>query len=954
MKLALKVGLVSLFSPVLLAQQAAPARPWQEITVPSVSEVAANFKTPPREYGAIQPFQSWNGANAGARTPGIPYDAAEVRARISRDLDRLSANGVFIINLSPGRRAPGEPAYLSPGHMDQVKYTVAELAKRNMRMWIQDESDYPSGFAGGYISERYPQLGMQDIVADINVHVAPGQTLQMPVPNDTLAIWATEADASGTVKQVVPIPLPADGQLKYQTPAEGTTPNEPRYTWSVQFLRHVYLSSPTRNFNRADGTRAKDATYTIIDYLDPKATDAFLHTVHETYYNAVGDQFGKIVLGFFGDEPDYSSGIPWTPKLLEDFKAQKGYDLAQYLPSWFDRKPIDGSDRARADYYDVWSGIFRDSFFGEQASWAKAHNVEYLVHLNHEETMISLERSEGDYFRDERHVQVPGIDNLSQLIPSAVHRYDGAWAENNNFPKLASSAAHLFGRPQVWAEEGGGTGIDGEYQLNFQLVRGVNALEIRVPVTRFGQAADANAPPPPAPPEAAAVAWYANRGGYLMAIGRPAAQVGLYHPGNTIWLGGADATEADRSTTKLGWQLFERQIDWDYFDEQSLSSVATLKDGGFTNLSGQTYKAIVLPSMTVITRASLDRLREFVKQGGKVIFVGKTPTLILDKTFLNAHEAPDLSFATLVESSGDITPAVLAALPKPDVKLDAPFERLTYTHRTWRDGDMYLFFNESTATETRTATLAGHGKAQDWDLATGEIHPMAGAVAEGDSVKVPLVLGPYEAKVVVLGPLPAGVAAAEPSFATGTTLAELDGDWSLDLGGKQVTTAIKPWEELGTTGFAGPATYKKQFTAPATPKGKHVYLEIADVHDYAHVMLNGKEVGARAFQPYRWDVTSALKKGSNDLVIEVDATVEGRGGPGGPPPAAAAAAPAVGLAPAPGAGGAGAGGAGAAGGRRRQGQGTAAAAPAAPPAPRAAPAAPPTSGLLGEVKLVAH
>ena len=94
-------------------------------------------------------------------------------------------------------------------------------------------------------------------------------------------------------------------QLKYLTPAEGTTPNEPRYTWQVQFLRHVYLSSPTRNFNRADGTRAKDATYTIIDYLDPKATDAFLHTVHETYYNAVGDQFGKIVMGTFGDEPDY-------------------------------------------------------------------------------------------------------------------------------------------------------------------------------------------------------------------------------------------------------------------------------------------------------------------------------------------------------------------------------------------------------------------------------------------------------------------------------------------------------------------------------------------------------------------------------------------------------------------------------------------------------------------------
>jgi alpha-L-rhamnosidase len=949
MKCALTAALASslvaiLLVPKLSAQEQAQ-RPWQQVTVPSTREVATNFKAPPREYGAIQPFQSWNGT-----------DPAEVRARISRDLDRLSANGIFIINLSPGRRdmAHGEPAYLSPGHMDQVKYTVAELAKRNMRMWIQDESDYPSGFAGGYITERYPQLGMQDIVSDITVHVQPGQTLTMPVPPDTLAIWATESDANQQIEKVIPIPVPADLQLKYQAPNEGTTPNEPRHSWQVQFLRHVYLSSPTRNFNRADGTRAKDATYSIIDYLDPKATDAFLHTVHETYYGAVGDQFGKIVLGFFGDEPDYSSGIPWTPHLLEDFKAQKGYDLAPYLPSWFDHKPIEGSDRARADYYDVWSGIFQNSFFGEQANWAKAHNVEYLVHLNHEETMLSLERSEGDYFRDERYVEVPGIDNLSQLIPSAVHTPDGTWNINNNFPKLASSDAHLFGKPKVWAEEGGGTGIDGKYQLDFQAVRGVNALQIRVPVLRgnFGAGtANPSAPQPPAPPEAAMIAWYTNRAGYLMAIGRPAAQVGLYHPGNTIWLGGDAATEADRSTTKLGWQLFEHQVDWDYFDEQSLSSVATLANGGFTNLSGQTYKALVFPSMTVITRTGLERLRGFAKEGGKVIFVGKTPSLILDKTFMDAKEKPDLSFATLVESSGDITPAVLAALPRPDVKVDADFPRLTYTHRKFTDGDMYYFFNESNKAESRTATIAGHGTAQDWDMGTGEIHAMSGAATDvPDAVKIPLVLAPYEAKVIVVGPLPKEAAAAEPSFAAGSTVAQLDGDWSVALNGKDQSTALKPWEELGAAGFAGPATYKKQFTAAAAPKGKRVYLELGDVHDYAKVTLNGKELGARAWQPYRWDVTAALKKGVNDLVIEVNALPQGRGGPGsGAPPAAAAATPAPGLATAPAAG---------AGARRRQaGAAGGAAAPAASiggGGERAAASAPAVSGLLGPVKLVAY
>jgi hypothetical protein len=840
--------------------------PWQQITVPTVSEAARNFKSPPHEYGAIQPFASWNGA-----------DPQEVRARISRGLDRLSANGIFIVNLSPGRRVPGEAKYLSPEHMDQVKFTVAEAAKRNMRLWLQDESDYPSGFAGGYISERYPQLGMQDIVSDISVRVQPGQTLTMPVPLDTIAIMAVESDTSQQVKQVIPIAISADRQLKYHVPAEGTTPNEPRYTWQVQFVRHVYLSSPTRNFNRADGTRAKDSTYSLIDYLDPAATDAFLSTVHETYRAAAGDEFGKTILGFFGDEPDYSSGIPWTPTLLTQFKQQKGYDLTPYIPLWFVHKPSPEADRAKADYYDVWSSIFRSSFFGRQADWAKKYNVEYLVHLNHEETMPALERSEGDYFRDNRYVEVPGIDNLSQLVPDAVHRTDGLWTVNNNFPKLASSAAHLFGHPQVWAEEGGGAGTDGKFQLDFQLVRGVNALQIRTPILRVPGASDPAGPPPAVPPQAALIAWYANRAGYLMAIGRPAAQVALYHPGNSIWLGGEDAKEADTSTTRIGWQLLEHQVDWDYFDEQSLSEVAKLDKGAFTNLSGQSYKAIIFPSTTVITRTSLDRLRAFAKSGGIVIFVGKTPRLILDKTFLDAKEAPDLSFATLIEPSGNITAKVLAALPSPDVALDARFPRLTYAHRTWRDGDMYYFFNESDKPETRVATVFGHGKAQSWDLGTGEIHPVTGAIAEKGYEQIPLVLGPYEAKVIVIGPLPSNASTPEPNFKAGSDLADLNGEWTIDISGKSVTSSPKPWSELGAPAtFAGPVKYSKQFTGPSVPPTKHPYLEITDLRDFARVTLNGKELPPRAFQPYRWDLTGALHPSTNNLTIEVLATPTAR------------------------------------------------------------------------------
>jgi hypothetical protein len=266
--------------------------------------------------------------------------------------------------------------------------------------------------------------------------------------------------------------------------------------------------------------------------------------------------------------------------------------------------------------------------------------------------------------------------------------------------------------------------------------------------------------------------------------------------------------------------------------------------------------------------------------------VGKTPSLIVDKTFMNAKDAPDLSFATLIEPSGDITARVIAALPKPDVTLDSPWQRLTYTRRSWQDAEMYFFFNESNQPESRMAAIAGRGQAQAWDLSTGEIHRIDGAVAEGDSVRFTLALGPYEAKVVVVGPLPNGAAAPEPSVAAGNTLAELGGDWTLDLNGKPLTTSLKSWEELGAPSFAGPATYRKQFTAPAAPAGKRLFLEIADVRDYARVELNGKELEAHAWQPYRWEVTNAVKPGSNDLEVEVRATAAGgpAGGGRGPAP----------------------------------------------------------------------
>jgi hypothetical protein len=390
---------------------------------------------------------------------------------------------------------------------------------------------------------------------------------------------------------------------------------------------------------------------------------------------------------------------------------------------------------------------------------------------------------------------------------------------------------------------------------------------------------------------------------------------------------------------KLVSELLGHQIDFDHIDADTLTSFCTLEDGGLKNASGQLYRAIIVPTSTVIQKSVLERLRAFAARGGKVVFVGRTPATIVDRTFLQPLEgAPDLSFATVVPAA-EITPQVVAALPKPDVALDAACLAVKYIHRTLADADVYFFFNESAETQSRTATIAGKGDVQVWDASDGTIHPLAGVGRAAGSVVMPLTLASHEARFVVIGSLPRAAGAAFLDLRRARSLAELDGEWSVKIGEKELTSALKPWSELGVEATAGAAAqYEKKFDLPpAGAAGPRVYLELGDVREIAAVRLNGTELKPQGWPPYRWDVTSAVKAGANTLVVEVQPAQIGRGGRGGG---------------GGGAGGAGtgsargsAGGAGGAGGGRG-------ATPAAGGGGGRGETQPQTAGLLGPVRLV--
>jgi len=690
-------------------------RPWQEFNDKGVDEIAASFQAPPVEY-SMTFYWGWDGKIT-----------EEV---IARDLDAFRERGVHIVTLESGYDM-GSP-YLSEGWLNMVKRTVELARERDMRVWIVDEGKYPSGFAGGKFTTDAPELRMKALVVADRIELAGGDTLTRQLSDDIVS--AVAVNLLDSTNQILNV---QSGELQWTVP-EGR--------WEVILIKHDFRSSPTRAVNNP--TRGKDLTNSLCDYLDPAAIRQFIEFTHEQHKKFVGYEFGKTVLGFRGDEPDYSiRGIAWTPQIFARFEERKGYDVRPYVASFFSPRLTEEQKRIKADYWDVWSDLFGESFFRVQADWCAGHNMEYLVHLNHEDKMIDLVRSEGDFFECMQHVQMPGVDAIwNQIWPDKMADY----------PKYASSAAHVFGRPRAFTESFAAyqTRPDvgqAKWVLDHQFVRGINMVEVMfVPASANGQLGLSGWN---ATEQFSSIARYVHRASYLLSQGRPTAQIAVYHPTSSMWLGDE---KSNNHVLHIMQQLLEHQRDFDFIDENALSSLLVLEKGSFRNLSGQSYRTVLIPSVSSISKLALERLQSFATSGGQVIFIGQEPSLIIEKTFLDAAGPADLSWA-IREPSGELTPQVIEALPQPDVRLEQPCPSLKYIHRRLCDADLFFFFNESAENKLHHAILAGSGHAQLWDAMTGKIEVMTSNSLGNGLIKLIFELEPYETKFIVIGAVPSGL-----------------------------------------------------------------------------------------------------------------------------------------------------------------------------------------------------
>ena len=278
---------------------------------------------------------------------------------IRQDLDLMQRVNTRVVNIEPGYDFPYE--YLSDGWWKMVKTAVTEAKKRGMKVWLIDDAKYPSGFAGGKFSRERPDLKMWALV-------------QLDIK---------------------------DGKLRF---------NAGVHRWTIRFAGFAHKSGDTRSVTHP--THGKDTSCFLHDHLNPEAVDQFIEWTHAAAAKALGKAMGQTVLGFRGDEPEYMY-TPWTPRMKEIFMEKKGYDPTPYYASFFAPTRTEAEKRVKADYFDVWSKLFADTFFKRQADWLGARGMAHITHLNNEHQMPVNIESAGDFFRVLNRVQVPGVDVIS-------------------------------------------------------------------------------------------------------------------------------------------------------------------------------------------------------------------------------------------------------------------------------------------------------------------------------------------------------------------------------------------------------------------------------------------------------------------------------------------------------------------------------------------------------------
>lgn len=809
------------------------------------------------------------------------------------------------------------PDFCGPGWWKDMDIILEEARKLNMKVWILDDSHFPTGYANGALETapaslcrqslvcrwiECPETG-EELVLDLGqyreagswtpnlfeAHQPAGERMRHYEDDRILSITAVKKGGM-TDQNLIDLTEKAAGeQLVFPVP-EGK--------WRVAVCLLTRNRGPHRSY---------------INMMDEASCRMLIDAVYEPHYRRYHADFGTTIAGFFSDEPELGNGHlyetgkriyelddqAWSAPLQEELKAKWRENFNRYLPLLWEQDF--GDDRKAKVRYDYMDAVTRkvETCFSEQiGNWCRERGVSYIGHMiednnQHTRTGSSL----GHYFRGLAGQDMAGIDDIGgQVLPQGEwtgpyglmgEKRDGIFY-HYVLGKLGASLAAVDplkkGRVmcEIFGNYGWEEGVKLEkYLADHFLVRGVNHF---VPHAFSPKAF----PDPDCPPHFyahghnpqyrhfGALMQYMNRVCELISGGTHAAPAAILYNAEAEWTG------AYMELAEPAVRLYDRQIDYDLIPEDVFAELGKYRTqiGERLIVNGQNYSVLLVPGAQFITKAAMTAIQKLQAAGCPVWFLERMPE--------GACDAPGFVWDVpkqpkIVPLDGLVEELDRAGIPEIYVEPEATRLRcLHYMHKdeSSRDKttDLYLFVNEGTDSYRGTVRVPSVGECYVYDAWDNRLEPICSRPEEkGTALTVEII--PGKSLIVIFddrADMPLVPAAgrddgkADPwndgwQRSTVSSIAYPDFRET-----REVTLPDRLAEEKPE--FSGFVRYEKEYFCKTRPK--RMLLEIEDAAEGVEVLVNGNSAGLQITAPYRYDLTKLLQNGKNRIRIEVATTLE--------------------------------------------------------------------------------
>lgn len=650
-----------------------------------------------------------------------------------------------------------------------------------------------------------------------------------------------------------------------------------------------------------------------VDLMNPDAcTDYIEGSYTKPLVDEFGSEFGKTVESIWVDEPHFAPPrLPWSEALPPAFGERWGYDLVERLPALFHEE--EDYETVRHDFWRTILDLLLNAYFRQVGEWCRKHDLLFSGHLMGEDTLQAQIGWTGACMPCYEHMGLPGIDHLTR---------DMDWPAGRSFiltPKQCSSASRQLGKGRSLAEM---FGVSSEgltfadrrrigtwlfmLGIDFQCIHGA-FYSVRGLRKRFF--APHLSDQQPWWPENRLTADYFARLSYLLRSTESAAEVLVLHNVESafgVYNARGVTNPHDRrhdhpdsyrltdSIITLSESLQAAHIDYDYGDETLLDRHGSVEDAtsgrpsasessesvdSATEDSGSAgsvrlrigdarYSVVVLPELRTIRRSTLNLLREFLENGGRIVSVGSAPSLVDGRREDGLDE-----LVKRIDCRANNPAAIAEALERVDRGhlrvAEGPDAGLLWTaRRTFGDWEFFFLWN-STTDRTIVAELSRTTDArriERWNPEDGSVSAVTAVTdraADSTPHAVSVSLNPGDLHVYRAASDPQSTADGGRDAGRVTRSVELIGPYRVtrdrpnvlpldfcrfqrgsEPSGERIPL-IAVQEVLVGEQYTGPITVEYEFKAEFVPTD--LALAVEDAEPYA-ISVNGTRVRERPQQ----------------------------------------------------------------------------------------------------------